>query len=338
MKTDFSYQLSRYFTTYLAHQRGLSSHTISSYRDTFSKLLQFFREQGVEPERLTFPLITREKVEDFLIWLDVSQGCGIATRNHRLAGIKAFMKYVQGVCPDYLDQCSRIIRGIRVMKSPKPVIRYLSKNGIALLLAQPDTSTPDGRRDLAMLSLLYDAGARVQELCDLTVQDLRLSSPSTVKLTGKGNKSRFIPLSKPNVDILRKYLKERGLDSPTRMYDPVFTNRQNCKLTRGGVSYLLAKYVSQANAATPNSIPENITPHCLRHSKAMHLLESGSNLIYIRDFLGHENLETTLMYAKANPEVKRAALEKVYAAPDTPQIPDWNDDLSLVGYLKGLGR
>ncbi len=322
----------------LVGRRGLSTNTVSAYRDTFSKLLQFFKEQGVEPEHLNFSHITREKVEDFLSWLEVSQGCGTATQNHRLAGIKSFMKYVQAVCPDHLDLCSQIITGIRRKKSPKPVIQYLNKKAIALLFAQPDLSTADGRRDLAMLSLLYDAGARVQEICDLTAQNLRLESPPTVTLTGKGKKSRFVPLSRQNADILRKYLKERGLDRPERMYDSIFTNRQGGKFTRGGVAYILSKYIRQANASSPNAIPLSITPHCIRHSKAMHLLESGSNLIYIRDFLGHEELETTQIYAKANPEVKRAELERVYTAPDAPQMPDWNDDMSLMGYLKGLGR
>lgn len=339
MKTnDFAYHLSRYFTTYLAGQRNLSANTIAAYRDTFSKFLKYFTEQGIPPEKLNFTHITREKVEDFLTWLEVSQGCGIATRNHRLAGIKSFLKYVQIVCPDYLLLCGQIINYIHSKKSPKPVIQYLDKSGISLLLAQPDTSTADGRRDLAMLSLLYDAGARVQELCNLTPQNLRLDAPPTVALTGKGNKSRFVPLSSQNAQILRKYLKERRLDHPEHMHDPVFSNRQGGKLTRGGVSYILAKYVRQANTANQNALPSSLTPHCLRHSKAMHLLESGSNLIYIRDFLGHEGIETTQIYAKANPEVKRASLEKVYHAPDATELPDWNNDPTLISFLKGLDK
>lgn len=339
MKTnDFAYHLSRYFTTYLVGQRNLSTNTIAAYRDTFSKFLRFFAEQGIPPEKLNFTHITREKVEDFLTWLEESQGCGIATRNHRLAGIKSFFKYIQVVCPDYLLLCGQIINDIQSKKSPKPVIQYLDKNGISMLLSQPDTSTASGRRDLAMLSLLYDAGARVQELCDLTPQYLRLNAPPTVTLTGKGNKSRFVPLSAQNTQILRKYMKERSLDLPSNIYEHLFTNRQGGKLSRGGVSYILAKYIQQANAASENAISLSITPHCLRHSKAMHLLESGSNLIYIRDFLGHEEIDTTQIYAKANPEVKRAALEKVYDAPNAPQLPDWNDDPSLIGFLKGLGN
>jgi site-specific recombinase XerD len=338
MKTnDFAYQLSRYFTVYLSGQRNLSSNTIASYRDTFSKLLQFFSEQGVAPEKLNFGHITRDKIEDFLTWLESSQGCGAATRNHRLSGVKSFFRYVQIVCPDQLFLCSAIINDIHIKKFPKPAISYLSKNGIKLLLAQPDTNNFYGRRDLAMLSMLYDTAARVQELCDLTVQNLRLDTPATVTLTGKGRKSRYVPLSAPNAAILRKYLKERGLDCQEHRHDALFTNHQGGKLTRGGVSYILRKYVLAANLSEPNTLPESLTPHCLRHSKAMHMLEAGNNLIYIRDFLGHEDMGTTQVYAKANPETKRAVLEKVYADDSTPELPDWNADPSLMSFLKGLG-
>lgn len=333
---DFAYQLSRYFSLYLPGQRNLSTNTITSYRDSFSKLLRFFSEQGVTPEKLSFQHMSREKIEDFLAWLESSQGCSIATRNQRLAAIKSFFRYVQIVCPEQLSLSGAILNDIRMKKSPKPVISYLSKEGIALLLAQPKLDAQDGRRDLAMLSLLYDTGARVQELCDLTVQNLCLTAPATVTLTGKGQKSRCVPLSAPNAAILRKYLAERGLDRPERLHDFVFTNRQRGKLTRGGVSYILKKYVCSANTAQPNVLPQRLTPHCLRHSKAMHMLEAGSNLIYIRDFLGHEDMETTQVYAKANPEVKRIALEKVYASADAPELPDWNADPSLISFLKGL--
>ena len=240
---------------------------------------------------------------------------------------------MQIVCPDQLLLCGEIINGIHSKKSPKPVIQYLDKNGITLLLAQPDLSTIYGRRDLAILVLLYDAGARVQELCDLTQQNLRLDGLPTVTLTGKGNKSRFVPLSTQTAQILRKYTKEQRFKPPNHMEQPLFANRQGQKLTRGGVSWILDKYVKKANESTPLALPPTLTPHCLRHSKAMHLLESGSNLIYIRDFLGHEEVNTTQIYAKANPEVKRAALEKVYQSPDMPQLSNWNNDPILLNVV-----
>lgn len=338
MKTnDFSYQLSRYFTTYLVGQRNLSSNTIASYRDAFSNLLRFFQQQGISAERIDFSHLTRERLEDFLEWLETTQHCSISARNQRLAALKSFFRYVQIVCPEHLALCNQILVGMRNKKSPKPVIQYLDKAGISLLLSQPDVTSETGLRDLAMLSLLYDAGARVQELCDLTVKHLRLAAPPSVVLTGKGMKSRLIPLSKQNASILNSYLKKQKPNQPCAENLPVFTNRQGEKLTRGGVAYILQKYVRKANSSASGALPESLTPHCLRHSKAMHLLEAGSNLIYIRDFLGHEEIETTQIYAKANPETKRAALEKVYTAPDAPQLPDWNENPGLLSFLKSLG-
>jgi len=336
---NFAYQLNRFLTTYAVGQRNLSKNTVLAYRDTFSKFLQFFEEQGIVSEKLDFPYITREKVEEFLTWLEESQGCGASTRNLRLAGLKSFFNYVKIVCPEQLLLCGQVLNDIHTKKSPKPFIRYLNKDGIALLLAQPNLKKADERRDLALLSLLYDTGARVSEICNLTPQCLRFEAKPTVSFIGsKGNKSRVVPIIAKNAKIMRQHLRERKLDVIDRLNDPLFTNRSGDALSRAGVAYILAKYIQRANAATPNAISSLITPHCIRHSKAMHLLESGSNLIYIRDFLGHEEIETTQIYARANPGVKRDALENAYDLPDAPDLPDWNDDPSLIGFLKGLGK
>ncbi len=186
-----------------------------------------------------------------------------------------------------------------------------------------------------MLLLLYDSAARVQELCDLKVCDVRVDAPAVVRLFGKGRKSREVPLTDPCAQVLRRYIQENRLDAPTRSNGPLFVNPQGKKLTRSGVSYVLAKYVRQANETTDACMPE-ITPHSLRHSKAMHLVEAGKNLIYIRDFLGHESIETTQVYAKANPEARRKALETMDRKMNTPAMPDWNDDPDLKAFLKGL--
>lgn len=335
---DFAYHLTNFFTAYLPGHLNVSGNTISSYRDTFSKLLTFFKEvRSVAPEKLKFSYFSRNAVEEFLLWLEGSQNCGISTRNQRLAAIKSFFRYVQIEQPEQLLLCQSII-GIKCKKHPKPIIQYLTGDEVKLLLAQPDTSDRNGRRDLAILSVLYDSAARVQELCDLTVRSLRLTTPAVICLTGKGGKSREVPLSAPNADILRKYVKERRLDRPDRIDEPLFSNRQGSKLTRGGVSYILAKYVEKANSTTPNTLPSTLTPHCVRHSKAMHMLEAGINLIYIRDFLGHEDVETTQVYAKANPETKRVAISKAYHDDTAPQMPDWNDDPNLMSFLKGLNH
>ncbi|WP_277669119.1 site-specific integrase [Caproiciproducens galactitolivorans] len=333
---DFAYYLSNFFTTYLPGHLNVSENTVYSYRDTFTRLLTYFKdERSVPPDKLKFSHFSRDSVEDFLKWLENTSHCGISTRNQRLAAIKSFFRYVQVEQPEYLMLCQSII-SIRSKKSPKPTIQYLTGEEMKLLLEQPDTADRNGRRDLALLSLLYDSAARVQEICDLTVRNLRLTSPPVVRLNGKGRKIREVPLSAPCADILRKYMQERKLDRQDRMDEPLFFNSQGRNLTRSGVSFILAKYISKANAVSPHSLPSTITPHCIRYSKAMHLLESGVNLIYIRDFLGHESIETTQIYAKANPEKKRAAISKTCDDSSAPKMPDWNDNPDLMSFLKGL--
>ena len=162
---------------------------------------------------------------------------------------------------------------------------------------------------MALIALIYDSGARVQEIADLTVGDIRLT-PATVKLTGKGNITRIIPITGQTTKILDTYLKEYGLLGEEAINLPLFSNRGNCKLTRAGITYILSKYVEVAKKKEPKLFPKKVSPHLLRHSKAMHLLQANVNLIYIRDFLGHASVTTTERCAKADSEIKRKAIEK----------------------------
>lgn len=332
---DFAYYLSRFFQSYLSGIRNVSENTIHSYRDTFTKLLVFYRDDcGIAPEKISFSVFTRENIENFLFSLENEQKCSISTRNQRLAAIKSFCRYVQIECPDLLMQC-QLIMSLKNKKQPKPVISYLTINEVELLFSQPDTTTRKGRRDLALLSLMYDSAARVQEICDLKVSDVRLKSPAVIRLFGKGRKVREIPLEKPCADILRRYMEENGLFRKNVLEMPLFYNNQMKKLSRSGVSYVLEKYIDKMNAGSV-IIPKKITPHCLRHSKAMHMLEAGINLIYIRDYLGHESIETTQVYARANPEAKRKAIKKMEPFSPSPALPDWNDDPNLMKFPHSL--
>lgn len=335
---DFAYHLTRFFNSYLSGQRNVSENTIAAYRDSFSKLLTYFlTKKSVAPEKLKFSHFNRNVIQGFLDWLEAEQKCSVTTRNQRLAAVRSFFRYVQIEQPELLMTCQSII-SIESKKTTKPVIHYLTGDAVKLLLSQPDTNDYNGRRDLALMSFLYDSAARVQELCDLKVCNLRLKNPPIVRLTGKGRKAREIPLSAQSVELLRKYVSERNLHQLHAQDAPIFANRQYNKLTRSGVSYILQKYVDKANSTTPGAMPETVTPHSLRHSKAMHLLEAGVNLIYIRDFLGHEDIATTQIYARANPETKRAAIEKVYSHLQLPNMDNWNNDSGLMTFLKGLTR
>ena len=303
--TDFAAQLSRYLGTYLPGQSGSSINTVCSYRDTFSLFLRYCNDiQGLTPQKLTLQDIDHHLVEQFLLWVENERGCSASTRINRLAAIHAFYRYLQIEMPQLLMRCQEIL-SVPYKKTQKKAMSYLTLDGIKVLLAQPDISTVSGRRDLAMLSLLYDTGARVQELVDLRIEDVRLSSPTVIRLTGKGRKSRLVPIIKPTENLLRQYLEEHDRDYAAHGGYPLFCNRVGKKLTRAGVTYILDKYISQAKNVGENSLPDSVSPHCLRHSKAMHLLQSGVNLIYIRDLLGHADVSTTEVYARADEHLKR---------------------------------
>ena len=199
------------------------------------------------------------------------------------------------------------IHSIKIKKTQQETIKYLSKEGIKEILSLPKTSIENGVRDLAILTLLYDSGARVQELVNIKTKDIDFNK-KTVYLFGKGRKARIVPLISQTIKILEKYIKIYNI--PINSDNLLFYNSQKEALTRMGITYIIKKYVSIARNKNPLEFQINVTPHTFRHSKAMHLLESGVNLIYIRDFLGHESVTTTEIYARANPENKKKAIEK----------------------------
>lgn len=307
---DFASYLSAYFLKYIPTRTGYSSNTIKSYRDTFTIFLRYCHDElKIKPERIDLSRINRNIIEDFLTWLEYHKKHSSSTRNQRLAALQAFFRYVQFEGPEYMEMCSSIL-AIKSKKTPATVMNYLSIEGIQALLLTPDINHKSERRDLAVLALMYDTGARVQEIADLSVNDIRLKTPATIRLIGKGNKARIIPLMPQTMSILKKYMKDSDLMDERKALNPLFFNKKNEKLTRAGLSYILNKYVEKARLEHKDLFPDKISPHVLRHSKAMHLLQGGVNLIYIRDFLGHSSVTTTEIYAKSNPEVKRKAIEE----------------------------
>ena len=333
--TDFSVQLTNYLTHHLASQRNLSPNTIHAYRDGFSLFLRFCRDQrGIALERLRLKDIDVQMVEAFLDHLETDRHVSVRTQNQRLAMLHSFFRYVQSEAPDHLLRCQRIL-AIPLRRQPRKLVGYLSKEDLADILAQPDLRTRSGRRDAVLLSLLYDTGARVQELIDLSAGDVRLDSPAQVRLFGKGRKMRAVPLMDPTTRLLRDHLRENGLDRPEKSEEPVFGNRQSGRLTRWGVRYILNKHVQTVRDVRPG-FTQPVTPHTMRHTKGMHLLQAGVSLEIISDFLGHEGVTTTQVYARANLEMKRKALEKVAEAPAFPDVPSWKRDHSLLDWLQAL--
>lgn len=308
--TDFGKYLSSYFLKYIPHKTGYSDNTIRSYRDAFTIFLRYCNDVlRIKPGKLNFSKINRKMIEEFLVWLEITKNYSISTRNQRLAALHAFFRYVQIEAPEYIELCNSVL-SISSKKTPIVEMNYLSIEAIKELLSIPDISKKEGRRDLAILSLLYDTGARVQELADVTVSDLRIKAPATIRLTGKGKKTRIIPVMPQTINILKAYINDYGLFNDSKISSPLFFNKKKEKLTRAGLSYVLNKYIVGAKIKHPELFPAKVSPHVFRHSKAMHLLESGVNLIYIRDFLGHSSVITTEIYAKSNPEIKRKAIEQ----------------------------
>lgn len=321
--TDFAECLTKYLSVYLPGQRGISSNTITSYVYTFRLLMIYYRDNlKYNPEKLTLKQFDSNLIMGFLDWLERTRNNSVATRNQRLAAIHAFCRYLIVEEPKYMVVFQKNLC-VPFKKYTKPQLGYLSVDEISAILAKPDLNTLKGRRDLTIISLLYDSGARVSEIANLKVRDVRIDEYPIVTLNGKGNKIRQVPIMKKTALLIGKYLSEQKLETTDHLDDPLFTNRQKQKLTRAGITYILRKY----------SNDKSISPHTLRHTKAMHLLQAGVSSIYIRDILGHTSVDTTSIYARADAEMKRKAIEKISNEP-TPDVPDWTSDTALMDWLK----
>ena len=229
--------------------------------------------------------------------------------------------------------CQEIL-AIPAKKHAQPAVNHLTVGQTRLLLAQPDRSTRRGRRDATMLATLYETAARVSEFASLTVRDIRVESPPLAVLTGKGRKIRHVPLGGSTAALLAAYLAEHGLGRPGHDDKPLFAGQHGSKLSRGGIAWIISKY--QAQTGDPVLAGAALSPHALRHSRAMHLYEAGVPLPYIRDILGHVELATTDIYARASTEAKRKALEAAYTNIVTDDLPEWNQDPELLSWLTGL--
>ncbi|GAA4038246.1 hypothetical protein GCM10023063_24230 [Arthrobacter methylotrophus] len=230
--------------------------------------------------------------------------------------------------------CYQNILAIPASRQDRPGVAHLTVDQTRQLLAAPDRSTRAGRRDATLLATLYDTAARVQELADLTVRDIRLDHPAMAALTGKGSKTRHIPIDDNTTTLLDAYLAEQQLDRSGSEDHPVFFNHHRAKLSRGGIAWILRKY--QARTTDPALANARLSPHILRHTRAMHLYDSGVPLPYIRDILGDVDLSTTEIYARASTEAKRKALEAVHADIVTADRPEWNQNPELLTWLASL--
>ena len=334
--TDFANALTDFLGHYLTVECGYSRNTVTTYSYTFSLFIEYMeKEELVRPEKLTFDEITKDRVISFLSWLEKDRKCSPSTRNARLGALRSFFSYLQYRNVAGLAKWQEIL-SIKSKKPKSPEMSYLTIDGMKLILRQPDLRTRKGRRDFVLLGLLYDSGCRVQELIDLTPSCFRFDDTTNVRLLGKGNKARIVPLSETQVANLRQYMAEEGLMEPECQCHPLFPNPQGTKMSRMAVLNIVKKYQDMARAVSPELIPETIGCHSFRHSKAMHMLEAEINLVYIRDFLGHVSTTTTEVYARASEKMKQKALSKLNPGIVQEGKTSWQNNKELLSYLKSL--
>ena len=303
----------RFFQEYLPTLRGMSRHTIQSYRDSMILFLGFAAKDCRRPiESLELADITADRIGCFLAFLEAERGNSIATRNIRLAAMHTFARYLVSDHPEQLAALQQVL-GIPFKRGARATpIEYLEKTEIEALLASIDRKTPTGRRDYAMFSLMFNTGARVQEIVDLRVRDVRLEPPCQVRFVGKGNKARLCPIW-PRIARLLKDLTEKQRESKDDPADRhVFLNARGVAMTRFGVRYLLRQHIAAGANTAPTLAGKRIHPHSLRHTTAIHLLKAGVDFATISQWLGHASLNTTMRYARADLDLKRQALAQVF--------------------------
>lgn len=338
--TDFAKHLTQFFYEYLVGERGASSNTIRAYSNTFTQLLIFMNEkEHIMADKLSLNDLSKKVILRFLDWLQNSRQCGNATRNQRLAALHSFFTFMQYEDTKRIGQWQEIL-SIKVKRQERRSVNYLSIDGIKFLLEQIPINNKIGRRNLALIALLYDSGARVQELIDLSPSSLNLNKPYCVTLFGKGNKKRIVPLQEEQIQLLQAYMAENNLTQSSFNQQPLFANNQGKKFSNAGVTYILNMYANNARILKPQLMPDKISPHTMRHSKAMHLLQAGVNLVYIRDILGHVSIQTTELYARADSKQKREALEAAYinVIPNIGTEGSWETDSQLKVWLKNLSK
>ena len=298
---DFTRLLEDFFVKNLPVERGCSTNTIQNYRDTFVCFLEYMRSEcGVAAESVKIEHFGFDTVSSFLNWLENVKGISTSTRNNRLAAIKSFLKYVGYREPKYLNIIATILE-IKTKRAEGIHMNYLSIKAWEVLLKSFDLSYDGGLRDFCIIVMLYETGARVTELISIQQSEVHLDGVPTAVLHGKGGKTRIVPIDKTLAQYIKKYISVFRIEKNEHL----FMNSQRKQLTRRGVDYILQKYFKKAKEKYPELFPKTISPHCLRHSRAMHLLENDVQLIYIRDLLGHSSVTTTEIYSKANPEIKR---------------------------------
>jgi integrase/recombinase XerD len=327
-------KLQGFFSDYLPRQRALSRHTLLNYRDSLKLLLKFAAGNKGDPSRLAVEDLTVESITAFLQSLETRHHNRVSTRNVRLSAIHSFFRYLGGECPEHLEQARRIL-AIPFKRTDSREIAHLDFQEIQAVFQAVEVGRPHGHRDLALLSLMFNTGARVSEIVGLQTEDLCLSAPFSVLLRGKGRKERTCPLWPETARLLQALIDQRGV--PAAQPAPVFLNARGDRLTRFGIRVILNKYVTAAAKHRPSLRYKRLHPHSVRHSTAIHLLRSGVDLSTIAHWLGHVSLNTTNKYLSMDLEAKREALAKAKPLLNANRrLGDWRKDPNLIAWLEAL--
>jgi site-specific recombinase XerD len=323
-----------FFIDYLPRQRALSPHTLQSYRDSLKLLLQFAAGTKGDPSQITVAQLSFERITAFLQSLETGRHNHVSTRNVRLSAIHSFFRYLGGQCPEHLEQTQRIL-SIPFKRTNTRQIEHFESDEIQAVLKAVAVEHANGDRDLALLSLMFNTGARVSEIVGLQTGDLRLTAPCSVLLRGKGQKERTCPLWPETASLLQRLIQHYGL--PPTQSVPLFLNDRGARLTRFGVRFILNKHIAKAAQRHTSLKRKRLHPHSVRHSTAIFLLRSGVDLSTIAHWLGHVSVNTTNKYLAIDLEAKREALAK--AKPllkGTLRSGKWHKNTNLLAWLEAL--
>ncbi len=322
--------LERFFTERLMQQRRVSPHTISSYRDTFRQFLKFaHRQYHRPPSRLTIEQIDAPLVADFLNELEKERGISVRSRNLRLTAIHSFFVYLSFELPTHAEQIQRVL-AIPCKRFTRTLVDFLTREEVDALLVAPDRTTWSGRRDYAFMLMAVQTGLRVSEMTGIKHEDLTLKTGAHVHVIGKGRKERCIPLAKPTVSVMKRWVQE-----PMRSQgDIVFPSARGKRLSIHGVQYMLNKHRMKASQCCPSLKQKRVTVHRLRHTMAMDLLQAGVDRSVIALWLGHQSVETTQIYLEATLAMKEKALQKM--TPSQGKLSRYKPDDQLLHFLNNL--
>jgi len=326
--------IKRFFSHYLPVQKGLAVNTILAYRDAIKLLLCYASDMlNKSVEQLCVEDIDESLVLDFLDHVENTRGCTPRTRNARLAAIRAFFSFIAREEPCLLLHCQKI-RTIPLKRTEHKTVDYLEENQMQALLDSVELNARNGVRDKALLLLLYNTGARVSEIVQLKVADLRLDGVAQVKLLGKGQKYRSCPLWPETVEALQDYLKQRTAKDPA--VQQLFLNANGSPITRFGVRHIIGKYAILAKNQCPSIAAKAVNPHTIRHTTAMHLLRAGNDVNMVSYWLGHADTNTTHIYVETDMEMKRRMLQKAGAPAVKKPLPWQKPD--VLQWLKALAK